>query len=79
MLICLNLSVAQQFSIGIKAYKLFASGGVRCEYLSNPGIEPGSSALKADSLPFELQGRPTNYLLCDNLECVLGKQHKLVN
>ena len=49
------------------------------EYLSNPGIEPGSSALKADSLPFELQGRPTNYLLCDTLECVLGKQHKLVN
>ena len=27
------------------------------EHLSNPGIEPGSSALQADSLPSELQGR----------------------
>ena len=28
------------------------------EDLPNPGIEPGSPALQADSLPFELQGRP---------------------
>ena len=28
------------------------------EDLSDPGIHPGSPALQADSLPFELQGRP---------------------
>ena len=28
------------------------------ENLPNPGIEPGSPALQADSLLFELQGRP---------------------
>ena len=49
------------------------------EYLPNPGIEPGSPAFQADSLPFELQGRSKNYLLCDNSECVFGKQHKLVD
>ena len=27
------------------------------EYLPNPGIELGSPALRADSLPFKLQGR----------------------
>ena len=27
--------------------------------LPDPGIEPGSSALQADSLPTELQGKPT--------------------
>ena len=26
--------------------------------LPNPGIEPGSPALQADSLPSELQGKP---------------------
>ena len=29
------------------------------EDLPNSGIEPGSPALQADSLPFELQGRPS--------------------
>ena len=29
------------------------------EDLSDPGIEPGSPALQADSLPFELHGRPS--------------------
>ena len=28
------------------------------EDLPDPGIKPGSPALQADSLPFELQGRP---------------------
>ena len=28
------------------------------EDLPSPGTEPGSPALQADSLPFELQGRP---------------------
>ena len=28
--------------------------------LPNPGIEPGSPALQADSLPTELSGKPTN-------------------
>ena len=28
------------------------------EDLPDPGIEPGSPALQADSLQFELQGRP---------------------
>jgi len=28
------------------------------EYLPDPGNKPGSPALQADSLPFELQGRP---------------------
>ena len=27
-------------------------------YLSNPGIEPGSPALQADSLPTEIPGKP---------------------
>ena len=34
----------------------FPSPGVR----PNPGIEPGSPALQADSLPAELQGKPKN-------------------
>ena len=29
------------------------------EYLPSPGIEPRSPALQADSLPTELQGKPT--------------------
>ena len=29
-------------------------------YLSEPGIEPGSPALQADSLPAELPGKPIN-------------------
>ena len=28
--------------------------------LPNPGIEPGSPALQADSLPIELSGKPRN-------------------
>ena len=31
------------------------------EDLPNPGIEPGSPALQADSSPFELQGSPLQY------------------
>ena len=30
--------------------------------LPNPGIEPGSPALQADSLPTELQGKPKQYI-----------------
>ena len=30
--------------------------------LPNPGIEPGSPALQADSLPTELPGKPPEYL-----------------
>ena len=30
------------------------------EDLPDPGIEPGSPELQADSLPFELQGRPSS-------------------
>ena len=30
------------------------------EDLPDPGIEPGSHELQADSLPFELQGRPSS-------------------
>ena len=30
--------------------------------LPNPGIEPKSLALQADSLPTELQGKPMKYL-----------------
>ena len=29
--------------------------------VSNPGIKPRSTALQADSLPAELQGKPPNY------------------
>ena len=32
--------------------------------LPHPGIETGSPALQADSLPFELQGRPVASLCC---------------
>ena len=38
------------------------------EDLPDPGIEPWSLALQADSLPFELQGHPLNCkdtLICD--------------
>ena len=35
MSICVNLSVDQQFSIGIKAYKLFGSGSVSCSVVSD--------------------------------------------
>ena len=31
-------------------------------YLPNPGIEPGSPSLQADSLPTELQGKPFSVL-----------------
>ena len=35
--------------------------------LPNPGIEPGSPALQADSSPTELQGKPYNYKkICAN-------------
>ena len=30
--------------------------------LPDPGIKPGSPALQADSLPFELQGTPSSYI-----------------
>ena len=33
------------------------------EDLPDPGIEPGSPAFQADSLPFELQGRPLGFTL----------------
>ena len=39
------------------------------EYLPNPGIEPGSPALQADSLPFKLQGRSYGF----KLSFLLGK------
>ena len=32
-------------------------------YLPDPGIEPGSSALQADSLPTELQGNPCRFAM----------------
>ena len=32
----------------------------------NPGIELGSPALQADSLPTELSGKPLNYMLLKN-------------
>ena len=35
--------------------------------LPNPGIEPGSPALQADSLPTELQGKPIYYVM---LKCI---------
>ena len=31
--------------------------------LPNPGIEPGSPALQADSLPIELEGKPWKHTL----------------
>ena len=44
MSICVNLSVDQQFSIGIKAYKLFGSGSVSCsvvsDFLRPHGLQP---------------------------------------
>ena len=41
--------------------------GVACHSLTpgdlpDPGIKPGSPALQADSLPFELQGTPSSYI-----------------
>ena len=37
--------------------------------LPNPGIEPGSPALQADSLPTELQLERERNLLYKNLKC----------
>ena len=44
--------------------------------LPNPGIEPGSLALQADSLPTELQGKPNPFLTYLNLslDCELLKK-----
>ena len=39
------------------------------EDLSDPGIEPGSPALQADSLPFELQGRKESIVVSLGEEC----------
>ena len=36
-------------------------------YLPNPGIELGSSALQADSLPTELSGKPTRFTYYINI------------
>ena len=33
-------------------------------YLPDPGIDPGSPALQADSLPSQPPGKPLNYLVC---------------
>ena len=38
-------------------------------YLPNPGIEPGSPALQADSLPTELQGKPQKSSVFQNSIC----------
>ena len=54
--------------------------------LPDPGIEPGSPALQADSLPTELQGKPNCGLnelenlaksryLADNGANILGRRH----
>ena len=37
--------------------------------LADPGIEPGSPALQADSLPFELQGRKESIVVSLGEEC----------
>ena len=37
------------------------NAGVGCHFLPDPGIEPGSPALQADSLPTELQGSPLGH------------------
>ena len=42
-----------------KAYFLFIYYFIACDIVSiQPGIEPGSPALQADSLPTELPGKP---------------------
>ena len=38
--------------------------------LPNPGIEHGSPALQADSLPFESPGKPSYLLLCNQFSPV---------
>ena len=38
------------------------------EDLPDPGIKPGSPALQADSLPFELQERPHKYSAAHQLK-----------
>ena len=40
--------------------------------LPNPGIEPGSCALQADSLPFDPPGKP-NTMYKSRLSCVVGQ------
>ena len=49
------LQLSQQGSPGILVWEPIPSPGD----LPNPGIEPGSPALQADSLPAELPGKPT--------------------
>ena len=50
--------------------------------LLNPGIEPGSPALQADSLPTELSGKPFAILSSAKLHFVINFQiyyHTVVN
>ena len=44
-------------------YKLSNQGSPRILDLADPGIEPGSPALQADSLPTELSGRSNEITL----------------
>ena len=37
--------------------------------LPNPGIEPGSPSLQADSLLTELQGKGSHSVMCDPMDC----------
>ena len=44
--------------------------------LPDPGIEPGSPALQADSLPTEPWGKPQNYVIYSNRPALLTKKKK---
>ena len=52
---------------------LFPSSGD----LPNPGIEPGSSALQADSLPTELQGKPNAFYTMTHLCTCILRNHNI--
>ena len=45
------------------------------EDFPNPGIEPGSPALQADSLPYELQGSPKNVQKFQKYTCTHTHTH----
>ena len=44
-------------------------------YLPNPGIEPGSLALWADSLPSEPRGKPNIHNICKRAQFLLHREN----
>ena len=67
-------TVAHQAPLSMKFFRQESCSGLPFpspEDLPDPGMEPGSPALQADSLPFELQGSPTQCTECQSVEVLV--------